>query len=38
MSKLKDQLKLILPKLSDEANRNQDKEVKFGHAPGLVEI
>ena len=29
MSKLKDQLKLILPKLSDEANRNQDKEVKF---------
>ena len=29
MSKLKDQLKVILPTLSEEANRNQDKEVKF---------
>jgi transposase InsO family protein len=29
MSKLKDQLKLIMPKLSEQANRNQDKEVKF---------
>jgi transposase len=28
MSKLKDQLKVILPTLSEEANRNQDKEVK----------
>jgi transposase len=29
MSKLKDQLKVILPTLSEEANRNQDTEVKF---------
>jgi len=29
MSKLKDQLKVILPTLSEEANRNQDPEVKF---------
>ena len=29
MSKLKDQLKVILPKLSEDANRNQDKDVKF---------
>jgi transposase len=29
MSKLKDQLKVILPTLSEEANRNQDREVKF---------
>jgi transposase InsO family protein len=29
MSKLKDQLKVILPMLSEEANRNQDREVKF---------
>src|SRR4051812_16893086 len=29
MSKLKSQLKVILPTLSREANRNQDKEVKF---------
>jgi transposase len=28
MSKLKDQLKLILPKLSEQANRNQNKEIK----------
>ena len=29
MSKLKDQLKVILPTLSEEANHNQDAEVKF---------
>jgi transposase len=29
MSKLKTQLKVILPTLSEEANRNQDKDVKF---------
>ena len=29
MSKLKDQLKVILPTLSEEANRNQDEDVKF---------
>ena len=29
MSKLKDQLKLILPTLSEEANHNRDPEVKF---------
>ena len=29
MSKLKDQLKVILPKLSEEANHNRDPEVKF---------
>ena len=29
MSKLKDQLKVILPKLSEEANHNHDPEVKF---------
>jgi transposase len=29
MSKLKAQLKVILPTLSEEANRNQDREVKF---------
>jgi transposase InsO family protein len=29
MSKLKDQLKMIMPRLSESANRNQDKEVKF---------
>ncbi len=29
MSKLKDQLKVILPMLSSEANHNQDREVKF---------
>ena len=29
MSKLKAQLKVILPTLSREANRNQDREVKF---------
>jgi len=29
MSKLKDQLKVILPSLSEEANHNRDSEVKF---------
>jgi transposase len=29
MSKLKDQLKVILPKLSEEANHNRDSDVKF---------